>query len=227
MDTTTLIGLGLSAAMLLKQKQSEDNLKKQINNLKEDAAAQNDYIDNKLTELNKTSDEYIKKYITVSCKLEFVNLTKSSISFNALKWFGRFSWCIKNNSNDKTFIITKEKAVFSLFGNRCKLFVPGATQQVTIQPGQYIENINSTWQQKLWFSEKSVRKAIVDKLTGDKGKWFSGDSLRADITLVFATTGSADNMKVTWENVEGQVKAAKGVSTRYSEAGYNAVNENW
>lgn len=220
MDSTTIIGLGLSAFMLLQNKKQQEQYAQEIQSIKDDAAAQEEYIDNKLTELNTKSDEYIKNYIKVGCNLTFNEITGEK------RWRGKFTWQIRNDSQDQTFVVFKEKAVFTLFGNRCTMFIPCAAYQYTIQPGQLIE-CSSTWQDKQWFAGSAVRSSIQDPLRDHKGEWLSDGQLIADIALKFGTIGDASTKTVMWENVKGAVRLEKGAIYSYDRAGYNGAENDW
>lgn len=220
MDTTTLIGLGLSAALLLKQDQSDEDLKKQIENLKDDLAAQESYFDDKLKDADKTDAEFIKKNIAVGCNLTFCEVT------GAKRWRGKFTWQIRNDSQDQTFIVFKEKAVFTLYGNRCTLFVPCATDQFTLTPGKLVE-CSSTWQDKMWFDGSGIRGSIQKPLRNNLGKWLQNGELIADISIKFGTAGDAATKVVTWENVTGAVRLEKGGIYSYGNKGYNGASKDW
>lgn len=219
MDTTTLIGLGLSAALLLKQNQSEDDLKNQIDNLQKDLASQESYFEDKLKDADKSSDEYIKKYVQVYPICQF-----SKISYNT--WIGRFSICIENKSQDKTFLAFKEKAVFSLCGQRCINFQPGMHDQFTLSPGAVVY-ADATWQNKSWFSNEEQREIIQNKLRSKKDYWWSDGELVADITIAFGTIGDFNTTKITWENVKGRVKLESGAIHNYDNRGFNCAKEDW
>ena len=219
MDTTTAIGLGLSAFMLLQNKKQQEQYAQEIQNIKDDAAAQEVYIDNKLSEMNTQSDEYIKKYISVYPIIELNSVTDNH-------WIGRFSICIENKSQDQTFLIFKEKAIFTLCSQRCTNFQPGMHEQYSLQPGDVVY-ADSTWQDKSWYSSNGQRTPIQNKLRDNKGKWLTNGELIADITLAFGTVGDYATKYVTWENAKGRVQLEDAPIRYYNNKGFNSVNEEW
>ena len=221
MDITTIIGFG-AAALLLFQKQNDsvDKLQKQLEQLKEDQQADIEDINNKINENDASKDTYIKKYIKVTPFLQFTRVANTN-------WIGRFTWEIKNTSSDKTFTITAVKAVFTLCGYTCNLFIPGNDDQpITLAPGKTAK-LNSTWQDKKWFNDSKARDVIRKSLRDDIGKSV-GDKLTANISMkVQSALSGAGVITASWENVAGDVWLTSGAVHYYDKQGENFLNKDW
>lgn len=214
MDVKTIIGLAAAGLFLMKKQTStlEDKIKDLENNYQTDVAD----LETQIKNTDTSSSDYIKKYIKVTPFLQF---TKVSLS----RWIGRFTFEIKNTSSDKTFNIVGVKAVFTLCGYACSLFMPGNRDQfVTLSPGTSVK-LNSTWQDKIWFDDSNARDVIRDRLRADIGKSVGG-KLIANISMKFQPTlaGGGEPI-VTWENVPGDVWLTSGGIHYYDNQGENML----
>lgn len=221
MDFKTIIGL-MAASLLIFKKQEDSlaSIKDKLEQLEDDQRTDVEDINNRINNMDSTSDEYVKKYIRITPFLQFTRVANKN-------WIGRFTWEIKNTSSNKTFTITAVKASFSLCGYACKLFIPGNDDQpVVLYPGQKVR-LNSTWQDKRWYDDSHARDVIRESLRKDIGKSVGG-KLFANISVkVQSALAGAGVITANWENVAGDVWLTSGAVHYYNNQGENFINRGW
>lgn len=144
----SIIGAVLAVKNLLQAENLREDLKNQ--------QTQQQNIDIDVEDIKATIyGGQIERDLSLSYQLELGSIADTL-------WNGRFTWIIKNKSQNVGYYIQDLCSTFSIAGYPCDLWVPGERSRIFIAPGKTI-TIESTWQDKRWYRQpalSAIREAI-------------------------------------------------------------------
>lgn len=219
MDLTTILGLGLVVYYFT---QKLNAVKKDIEREKEDNLAWEDDL------LNRVNDDKPKN---VAEKYFGVTPYFCTRETGGTKWSASFFWKIKNNSSDKTLIITAIKSSFWMSNGIHAYYVPMKKDiQVVVRPGAEVK-IQMADDVAQWFENKNDCKKVRDEVLAKcEGKTENYKQLMtANVEMKVKGDGYQASVVADFRNVPGYVWRDTSASRYFGNnyGGENGIEENW